>query len=283
MLGDLFRQFRLRAATNLSGRDPLEDERRLRQLRSRVKALKAGQTRARRQRAKEQFSGALRDHKLALLEVAAGRFGARSFADLGCAWRVNGGYGLYCLDELDARNVVLVDAEPNNEVLLGAVGKRKGARFVCGSMGDPQVAAAVGHVDAVILYDVLLHQVDPDWREVLALYAPQTGLFAVYNQQWVSGDTVRLLDLGREEYLRNIPGSGDNELYRRALNTPEEINPTTGRRWRDSTDIWQWGITDKDLVSSVASLGFKLLHWEDHGRAFGLQNFRNRSFIFVAA
>ena len=75
--------------------------------------------------------------------------------------------------------------------------------------------AEVGDVDAVILYDVLLHQVRPDWNEVLRMYAPRTRHFIVYNQQWVKGpDTVRLVDLGKDEYFRSVPaGSAGFRSY----------------------------------------------------------------------
>ena len=64
----------------------------------------------------------------------------------------------------------------------------------------------VGRVDAIFLFDVLLHQVAPDWDTILEMYAKNVRVFGIYNQQWTGADTtVRLLDLGEEEYFRNVP------------------------------------------------------------------------------
>lgn len=236
---------------------------------------------ARHARARQQLSSKLLPQKLRLLDVAAERFDARTFADLGCAWGVDGGYGLYCLDELGANNVTLVDAFGSNERLLTSVASRPCARFINGEFGSSAVAQEVGAVDAVILYDVLLHQVSPDWDDILKLYAPNARILVVYNQQWTEPETVRLLDLGRDEYLKNVPHSVDDGLYRKVLDSPDEINPSNGKPYRDASRVWQWGITDSDLIKEARTVGFDLKYWEDHGSAFKLPNFRNRSFLFV--
>ena len=73
----------------------------------------------------------------------------------------------------------------------------------------------IGKVDAITLFDVLLHQVNPDWDEILEMYAPSTTYFIIYNQQFVAADkTVRLLDLGYEDFFKNVPRAKDNPLYK---------------------------------------------------------------------
>jgi hypothetical protein len=106
-------------------------------------------------------------------------------------------------------------------------------------------------------------------------------MFIIYNQQWTGRDTVRLLELGREEYLNNVPHSIEDGIYRKVLDSPDEVNPANGKPYRDASGVWQWGITDSDLMNVAKTLGFDLKHWEDHGPAFGLPNFRNRSFLFA--
>jgi hypothetical protein len=232
-------------------------------------------------RARQQLSSKLLPHKLRLLDVAVEQFDAHTFADLGCAWGVDGGYGLYCLDELKAKHVTLVDAFGGNERLLAFVAARPHAQFINSGFGSPSVAQEVGEVDAVILYDVLLHQVSPDWDDILKLYAPNVRMFVIYNQQWTGSETVRLLDLGEEEYLKNVPHSIDDGIYRKVLESPDDINPANGKPYRDASRVWQWGITDSDLIEGTRTMGFELKYWEDHGAAFRLPNFRNRSFLFV--
>lgn len=83
-------------------------------------------------------------------------------------------------------------------------------RLIPGNFGEVSIAEQVGDVDAIILFDVLLHQVKPDWNEVLEIYSHRTKYFIVYNQQWIrSKNTIRLLDLGREEYSRNINATAE--------------------------------------------------------------------------
>jgi hypothetical protein len=43
-----------------------------------------------------------------------------------------------------------------------------------GNFGSPAVAQQLQNVDAILLFDVLLHQVSPDWDEILDLYATRT-------------------------------------------------------------------------------------------------------------
>lgn len=53
-------------------------------------------------------------------------------------------------------------------------------------------------------------------------------------------DTVRLLELGYEEFFQNVPCAKDNILYIEVLKKMYEIHPST-TAWRDIHNIWQWG------------------------------------------
>lgn len=227
----------------------------------------------------QQRYGPLFMPKLDVLDFAFRRFGVSSFADLGAAYRVDGGYSFYVLDSCAVTRAVLVDAQPTERMLAEAAA-RKGAEVVRGYFGDSSIAEKVGKVDAVVLFDVLLHQVQPDWDEVIALYAPRTRLFVIHNPQWLGPKTLRLLDLGGEKYLSVVPKIRNEAVYQAAIYRPDEINPARGRRNRDVYYIWQWGITDIDLVSRMHALGFALRYFQDHGYFWDLENFRNHSFIF---
>ena len=70
----------------------------------------------------------------------------------------------------------------------------------------------MGTVDAIVLFDVLLHQADPDWREILKRYAENSRVMIVYNPQWTgSRRSVRLVELGREEWLKNTAKNFDEK------------------------------------------------------------------------
>jgi hypothetical protein len=229
-----------------------------------------------------QRYGPLTPPKLEVLDFAFRRLGASSFADLGSAYRVDGGYSFYAIDVCGATRAVLVDTHPTDRLLAGAA-ERNQVEVIQGNFGDPGVIEKIGEVDAIVVFDVLLHQVAPDWDELLALYAPRTRLFIVHNPQWLGPKTVRLLDLGEEKFLASVPQIRNETVYRAAIDRPDEIAPAHGRRNRDVHHLWQWGITDEDLMSRMRSLSFALRYFQDHGYFWGLENFRSHSFIFEKA
>jgi hypothetical protein len=150
------------------------------------------------------------------------------------------------------------------------------------NFGNPSVPRQVGSVDAVLFFDTLLHQVKPDWDQVLELYAPLTRHFLVFNPQYLpSGPSVRLLDLGKEGYFRNVPHPPDFDVYQMVFENPDAIHPKHGCPNRDIPNIWQWGITGRDLMRKMESLGFGLAYFRNCGRFGELRNFENHAFIFT--
>jgi hypothetical protein len=222
-----------------------------------------------------------------LIDFAVADYGVRSFADLGGVWGVDGGYTFYALEKLRATGGpgagVLVDTDFTPVVRERLPGYPE-LRIVEGNFGDTATREEVGDVDAVFLFDTLLHQVNPDWNEILELYAPHTRFFLIHNQQYTADQTVRLLDLGEDEYFRNAYHSAGADRqtppYDRLFEKLDEINPKHGRPWRDIHEIWQWGITDDDLVSTLGALGFKLDRFRNLGRFKDLERFERHAFAF---
>lgn len=220
--------------------------------------------------------------KKALLDQAFRRTpgGLRSFADLGGVWGIHGAYTFYVLRAHRPQAAALVDTNLTDEVRSRARAFPN-LRLLEGNFGEAGMPERVGRVDAVLLFDVLLHQVRPDWSQVLEMYAAVTDCFIVYNQQFIAGDrTVRLIDLGVEEYFRHVPFDRTRPGYRELVERPDEINEEHRRPWRDVHNIWQWGITDGDLVAQAEALGFAVLHRKNHGRFGDFPSFENHSFIF---
>ena len=142
----------------------------------------------------------------------------------------------------------------------------------------------VCRVDAMMLFDVLLHQVAPDWDRVLQMYAPYTKRFIIYNQQYIASPiSIRLLDLGKEEYFKNVPHDPEHPIYSSLFSKMWELNPQHKRIWRDVHHAWQWGITDKDLMTTLEQLSFKLEYFCNHGQQSYPANFEGHSFIFTKA
>lgn len=128
-----------------------------------------------------------------------------SFFDLGGVWGVNGAYTFYAIENFDIAYAFLVDTD-FTDPLRDRSKAYKNLTLVNGNFGDKAIIKQLKRVDIIFLFDVLLHQVKPDWDEILQLYAPLTEWFVIYNPQFINAEkTVRLLDLGIEQYFENVP------------------------------------------------------------------------------
>lgn len=219
----------------------------------------------------------LHEIKLRAIDAAFAGGRVKSVADLGGVWAVDGGYSFYALKTHRPERAVLVD-----ESVTAATRERARnhpqLEIVEGSFGDPAIAERVGAVDAVILFDVLLHQVAPDWDEIMAMYAARARHLIIVQPQYVAGDeTIRLVDLGRERYLEIVPDVPEHhEMWDRL----DEYLPDRGRKYRDIHNIWQWGITDADLRRRAEELGLEEIHYEDGGVWQDRVAFGNHAFVF---
>lgn len=234
------------------------------------------------------FSGRKRTHtfnnlkldKIDLIDYVCQNNEIKSFADLGGVWNVNGGYTFYGMGKYKIKTAFLVDTNLTREV-LSKRRKYTGLTIINANFGDRKIIPQIGNVDARFLFDVLLHQVNPDWDEILEMYAPSTKCFVIYNQQFIaSNKTVRLLDLGYEEFFKNVPRAKDNPLYKEVFEKMYEIHPQHNRIWRDIHNIWQWGVVDDDLFAKMKELGFTLQYYKNCGQFYNLKNFENHAFVF---
>ena len=222
----------------------------------------------------------LNPEKKGLIDFVCLGFNIKSFADLGGVWKVDGGYTFYALQKYQIERAFLVDTDFTNQVLRQASAYPT-LKLIEGNFGEEEVARRIGSVDAVIFFDTLLHQVNPDWDRVLEMYAARAGCFLILNQQFTaSAKSVRLLDLGEEEYFTNIPHTRDEEPYKSVFERMFEIDPKHQRIYRDIHNIWQWGITDDDLIGKMTTLGFELLFYKNAGKLFNLKNFESHAFVF---
>jgi hypothetical protein len=225
----------------------------------------------------------LNSDKLALIDVAIRRYQISSFADLGGVWLVDGGYSTYALDRGVAQGI-LVDL--HTEALSETVGSRPNLKLIKGNFADSQIAQRI-EADAVFLFDVLLHQVMPDWEYVLSLYAKQTRLLLIFNQQWTATRrSIRLVELGEQEFFRNTPNTRDDplcrDLFAKLYEACEsEYHNWGARAYKDISTIWQWGITDSDLIAAMSFHGFELVYYQNHGQAWELPNFEHHAFLFA--
>jgi hypothetical protein len=104
----------------------------------------------------------------------------------------------------------------------------------------------------------------------------------ILNPQFTASEkSVRLLDLGEDEYFRNVPHSKDEEPYKSVFQSPYEMHPKHKRVNRDIQNIWQWGITDEDLIAKMNLLGLKMQFYKNAGQFCYLENFESHAFVFT--
>ena len=202
----------------------------------------------------------------------------RSFADLGGLWAVGGSYTFYALEHHEIERACLVDESYWTDDTRRRAAGHPQLELVQGDFSSEQTRDRIGPVDAVLLFDVLLHQVGPDWDEVLLRYAEIARVLCIVNPQWSGPETVRLLDLGPEAYLAAVP---EQENHREVVRDPDAVHPAHGRPFRDVHEIWQWGIVDASLREVLEPLGYRLVYYENEGRWQDLERFENHAFVFA--
>jgi hypothetical protein len=231
----------------------------------------------RAQVARTEADTILQPIKCRLIDTAFQQLLPHSFADLGGVWAVEAGYTFYALDRYPVERAVLVDTGISPTVREKAATEPR-LELLDAPFGSGEALQRVGQVDAVLLFDVLLHQVDPNWDDILRMYADHTKAFVILDPQWMGATTVRLLELGERDYHAAVPTS---PVHDEAWQHLDEIHPVYGRPWRDIHEIWQWGVVEEDLRTVCEDLGFNLLYYENGGPWPGLTMFENRGFVYA--
>jgi len=205
--------------------------------------------------------------------------GARSFADLGGIWKVNAAYSRYSLKKFPIDRGILVDTDiPPG--LNSRLRRYQKLEVIQGDFGDQTIVDRIGCVDVIYLFDVLLHQANPDWDQIISRYAKNCPCFVIYNQQFIRGDeTVRLTDLPFEDYLE-LTSRFREDFCRYVYEHRNEIHPKFNKPWKDIHTIAQWGITDDALRGLMRGLGYREVHFGNHGMFVNLPAFENHAFVF---
>jgi hypothetical protein len=204
----------------------------------------------------------------------------RSFADLGGVWKVNAAYCLYTLKNFQIDKGILVDTDFPQR-LVTKLQRYRNLQVLQGDFADRSVVDRIGHVDVIFFFDVLLHQANPDWDQVIERYASNCSCFVVYNQQFVRGEeTIRLTNLPFEEYIELASDHG-KDLTHYIYEHKEEIHPKYKKPWKDIHNITQWGITDRGLRQTMSRFGFREVFYKNYGMFLNLPAFENHAFVFM--
>jgi hypothetical protein len=228
---------------------------------------------------------ALVPEKLDLIDFAFERIAIASFADLGGTHaHPPSGYALYTAEKYGTQRALVVDTDASDG-LESANSLRPAIEFIKGNFSSPAVAAEVGDVDAVFLFDVLCLQGKPSWREVLQLYASRARCLIVTSAQFDRfAKSTRLMDLDESAYYECVPREYAADA--RTVNlfaVRDQAHPEHGCLHRDSPQYWQWAITDDDLIETMRDLGFRLVFLKP---LFAMDNIptpgvETRGFVFV--
>jgi hypothetical protein len=205
---------------------------------------------------------------------------ARSFADLGGVWKVNAAYSIYTIKNFKIDKGILVDTD-FPKTLSTKLQHYQNLQVLQADFADQSVVDRIGHIDVIFFFDVLLHQANPDWNQVIKRYASNCSCFIIYNQQFVRGEeTIRLTNLPFEEYIELVSDHG-KDLTQYIYEHKEEIHPKYRKPWKDIHNITQWGITDRDLRQTMAQAGFREVFYKNYGMFINLPVFENHAFIFI--
>lgn len=205
-----------------------------------------------------------------------------TIAELGCIWGVNGAYSRYISEHYNPKKITMVDALWNKDAIEKCQ-QYQNIEIVHGDFCEKKVVESVGKVDAVIFFDILLHMVNPDWDSVLRMYSENTSCFMIVNPQYLSSKvTMRLWDLDKESYFQTVPHGPERPIYKRTIANPFEYDESQKKILRDSTYVWQWGITNYDLIYKLDRLGFEPIFLQ-RGRIFygKKKDFLDYAFVFV--
>ena len=163
-----------------------------------------------------------------------------SILDVGACWGVHGGYTFHALKSGRIERAVIADGDVTALTRARAAADPR-ITLAEGKIGDAAFIDALPPSDAAIVFDVLLHQVSPDWDAFLARYARQVNHFIIWNQDWIgSGQSVRFIERGLDWYLENV-GDTNRARITEWFARHDEISPQFGRPWRDVHFFWQSG------------------------------------------
>jgi hypothetical protein len=205
----------------------------------------------------KMYSHALHPTKLALIDRALEMYEIHSILDLGACWGVHGGYTFHALDNGDIWRAFIVDGnitEPTKER------KRNYSQLTLlqGELGNSAFVSDVKEIDAIIMYDILLHQVSPDWIEFIKMWGAIAKVLIIYNQNWLQEDNVvRFVDRDVEWFIKNVPHTNAQSV-REWYKKHEQWNADAKRKWKDVHWFWQWGIPREKLKEAILAQGFRI-------------------------
>ena len=150
-----------------------------------------------------------------------------SFIELGGVWKVNGAYTKYTCSNYSIEKGYLIDTNFNSKTTK-SIQNYPQIKMIHNDFGNKKLIKSLDKVDVIYFFDILLHQANPDWHEILLMYSAKARYFVIYNQQLItSHKSIRLTDLPIKEYRKVAPDRKDN-FYEYVYTLANEINQEYG-------------------------------------------------------
>ena len=216
------------------------------------------------------------NHKLQILNWLGKNYNIKTSIDFGGIWNVDGFYTKHMHETYSLNKSTIVDRFWPSDLKekLDLIG------IECADCLFSDFDFENKSYDVCILFDVLLHQVIPDWRNFLGRISKHCEFIVIYNPQWLRRTSCRLTDLDDRQYFMEIPHEPCEDPYNYYTNNRQGKCSYAGVQIKDSFRLWQWGITNLDLINAMHNYGFQLIYLKNYFGWTQLKNFQNYGFIF---
>jgi SAM-dependent methyltransferase len=173
----------------------------------------------------------------------------KSFADIGCMWRVNG-YFSFLAEECGAKQVVGVDVYPESEEFLNQKSKRNSkVKFIQGDINSSETINKIGLCDVVFCSGVLYHTPNPVYflSQLRAICKDILILGTMVIPEMVGLRNIAVFYPFLNKTQRKIYNLG---VEQRGITDP--YNPESGYA------NWFWGFSPSCVESMLKCTGFEI-------------------------
>jgi len=182
----------------------------------------------------------------------------KSFADIGCMWRVNGLYS-FLAEEYGAKSVSAVDIYPASDDFLRQQKERESSvNFIQGDFNKQETIDKIGSCDIVFSSGVLYHMPDP-FSFLARLRHICKDILLLQTQTIPEMNSIKNMSVFfpyLDETQRAIWNQGTG--IQKAITGPYEPESGYGN--------WFWGLTPSCVESQLKCAGFEVI--ERHVRPF---------------
>jgi SAM-dependent methyltransferase len=184
----------------------------------------------------------------------------RTFADIGCMWRVHGAIA-FLAEECGATAVTGLDLMPASEQFADEHGRRSSkVRFLQGDLHEPEMISEVGPHDVVWCSGVLYHSPNPLLAlERLRTITRQVLVLATETIPEVPGLAQAAV------FLPSLPDR-DRRVHAQARPGTVALGVSAPFDRSQSYGAWWWGLSGSAVKAMLRASGFEVM--EERGSPF---------------